>query len=175
MPKSPLISKGQSFRFLSGRARLIWQDGLLASSHWPYSEGSRAAAPKTANVSFHGIERPFGVHGALGLASTRPVALDRASATTFQITTCVDVGSSPVMVACTISSRILTIVLASRSRRLLRRQRELKYGPPRFIGARPQASAMRFNDRTADRQAHPQAAGFRGVKGLKQPFDALGH
>jgi hypothetical protein len=51
------------------------------------------------------------------------------------------------------------------------RQRELKYGSLRFIGARPQAPAVRFNDRTADRQAHPQAAGLRGVKGLEQPKD----
>src|SRR5208282_3110315 len=50
-------------------------------------------------------------------------------------------------------------------------QRELKDAAGR-IGARPQSPAVRFNDRTADRQAQPQAAWFCRVEGLQEILES---
>ena len=52
--------------------------------------------------------------------------------------------------------------------------RGLKQGSMWLARRGPAPSAMSLNDRAADRQAHPRAARFGGVKGLEKPFDALG-
>src|SRR5271165_1962222 len=56
--------------------------------------------------------------------------------------------------------------IASRMRRTIwiGRQGEMKDGAAGPIGARPQPSAMRFDDRTADRQPQPQARRFGRVE-----------
>src|SRR5262249_6559809 len=46
-------------------------------------------------------------------------------------------------------------------------QGELKAGAAGQVRARPQSAAVSFDDRTADRQAHPQTARFRGVESLE--------
>jgi hypothetical protein len=43
--------------------------------------------------------------------------------------------------------------------------REVKNGAPGQVGGRPQPAAMSFDDRTADRQPHPQTAWLRCVEG----------
>src|SRR5258705_3173886 len=48
-----------------------------------------------------------------------------------------------------------------------RRQGELKAGAAGQVRTRPQSAAVRFDDRTADRQAHPQTARLRRVEGLE--------
>src|SRR5882672_569094 len=48
-----------------------------------------------------------------------------------------------------------------------RRQGELKASAAGQVRARPQSAAVRFDDRTADRQAHPQTAKLRRVEGLE--------
>src|SRR5258706_8194405 len=52
-----------------------------------------------------------------------------------------------------------------------RRQGELKAGAAGQVRARPQASAVRVDDRTADRQAHPQTVRLRRVEGLENVLD----
>src|SRR6266849_3471817 len=54
-----------------------------------------------------------------------------------------------------------------------RRQGELKAGAAGQVRARPQSAAVRFDDRTADRQAHPQAARLRRVEGLENVLESL--
>src|SRR5215475_9339921 len=54
------------------------------------------------------------------------------------------------------------------------RQIELKNGTVWSVRGSPQSSVMRFNDRTADRQPHPQPARFGRVERLEQPLNALG-
>src|SRR5262250_2317544 len=46
-------------------------------------------------------------------------------------------------------------------------QGELKYGTAGFIGTYPQPAPMGVDDRPADRQPHPHAAGFRRVECLE--------
>src|SRR5216684_1538667 len=48
-----------------------------------------------------------------------------------------------------------------------RRQGELKAGAAGQVRARPQSAAVRFDDRTADRQPKPQTVRFRGVERLE--------
>jgi hypothetical protein len=50
-------------------------------------------------------------------------------------------------------------------------QGELKYGASRFIRICPQPTAMGSDDRAADRQPHPHAAGFRGVEGIENAIE----
>src|SRR5690242_542921 len=54
--------------------------------------------------------------------------------------------------------------------RLSARQIEIKYDAAGGIQLCPQPAPMCIDDRSADRQPHPYAAGFRGVEGLE---DAL--
>src|SRR6266481_4285310 len=54
-----------------------------------------------------------------------------------------------------------------------RRQGELKAGAAGQVRARPQTAAVRFDDRTADRQAQPQTARFRRVEGLENVLESL--
>jgi hypothetical protein len=61
--------------------------------------------------------------------------------------------------------------------RLRGAQGELKYRTARFIRLCPQPAPMGVDDRPADRQAHPHAAGLRGVNGhgLGRATSATGH
>ena len=52
-----------------------------------------------------------------------------------------------------------------------RRQGELKAGAARQVRARPDSAAVRYDDRPADRQAHPHAAGLRSVKCIEHTFE----
>ena len=54
----------------------------------------------------------------------------------------------------------------------VRGKTKLKRRAAGSVCGRPQSSAMRFNDRTADRQPHPQTAGLRCVEGLEKPIDS---
>ena len=54
-----------------------------------------------------------------------------------------------------------------------RRQGELKGGAAGQVRACPQPAAVRFDDRTADRQAHPQAAGFCRVESLEDAIETF--
>src|ERR1700731_2963094 len=60
-----------------------------------------------------------------------------------------------------------------RSRRnfFIARKRKLKGGATPLVRARPEASAMRLYDRTADREAQPQAGRLRRVEGLEHPLE----
>src|SRR3981081_680127 len=53
------------------------------------------------------------------------------------------------------------------------RQGELKYGAARFIRLCPQPAPMGIDDRSADRQPHPHAAGLRGVESLENALDVV--
>src|SRR5258708_37629996 len=53
------------------------------------------------------------------------------------------------------------------------RQGELKYRASRFIRICPQPAPMGIDDGTADRQPHPDSAGFRSVESLENPLDML--
>src|SRR5258706_14143999 len=53
------------------------------------------------------------------------------------------------------------------------RRNEAKDSATRHIRARPQSAAVRFDDRTADRQAHPQTVRFRGVERLEHALESL--
>src|SRR6266446_6207256 len=48
------------------------------------------------------------------------------------------------------------------------RHRELKDGAAGRVCGRPQSSAMSFDDRTTDRQPHPQTAALGRIEGLKE-------
>src|SRR5258705_6911996 len=50
-------------------------------------------------------------------------------------------------------------------------QGELKYGTARFIRLCPQPAPMGVDDRPANRQAHPHAAGLRGVKCIEHALE----
>src|SRR6476619_8129073 len=50
-------------------------------------------------------------------------------------------------------------------------QRELKYSAARFIRLCPQPAPMGVNDRPANRQPHPHAAGLRGVKCIEHALE----
>src|ERR1700686_3352866 len=50
-------------------------------------------------------------------------------------------------------------------------QGELKYGTGRFIRLCPQPAPMGVDDRPANRQPHPHAAGLRGVKRLENAIE----
>ena len=54
----------------------------------------------------------------------------------------------------------------------LARHREVKDGPPRHIRARPHSTAVRFDDRPADRQPQPQTVRLGRVEGLEQPLES---
>src|SRR6478672_3231991 len=54
-----------------------------------------------------------------------------------------------------------------------RRQGELKAGAAGQVRARPQSAAVRFDDRTADRQAHPQTARLRRVEARENALESL--
>src|SRR5215469_8533922 len=51
------------------------------------------------------------------------------------------------------------------------RQRELKHGAARLVRLCPQPAPMGVDDRPADRQPHPHAAGFRGVECLENALE----
>src|SRR6202035_1018212 len=51
------------------------------------------------------------------------------------------------------------------------RKHKLKGGATPLVRARPEASAMRLDDRTADREAQPQAGRLRRVEGLEHPLE----
>src|SRR6266496_5084049 len=51
--------------------------------------------------------------------------------------------------------------------------RKLKEGTPRLAPGRPQPSAVGFDDRAADREAHAHAVGLRRVEGFKETRQAL--
>ena len=55
-----------------------------------------------------------------------------------------------------------------------RRQGELKLGAAGQVRARPQSAAVRFNDRTTDRQAHPHALGLGRVESLENALKVAG-
>jgi hypothetical protein len=46
----------------------------------------------------------------------------------------------------------------------MQRQNELDGGPVSYIGHSPDATPVKFDDRTADRESHAHAAGFGSVK-----------
>src|SRR6476469_2267342 len=50
-------------------------------------------------------------------------------------------------------------------------QGELKYGAARFICLCPQPAPMGVDDRPANRQPHPRAAGLRGVKSIEHALE----
>ena len=50
-------------------------------------------------------------------------------------------------------------------------QGELKYGAARFIRLCPQPAPMGLDDRPANRQPHPHAAGLRGVKCIEHALE----
>src|SRR5207253_6506331 len=50
-------------------------------------------------------------------------------------------------------------------------QRELKDGTLGYVRGHPQSPPVRIDDRTADRQAHPQAAGLGRVEGLEEALE----
>src|SRR5271169_593666 len=54
------------------------------------------------------------------------------------------------------------------------RRNEAKDSATWHVRARPQSSVMRFDDRTADRQAHPQTARLRGVESLEHALKRPG-
>jgi MFS family permease len=49
----------------------------------------------------------------------------------------------------------------------LQRQNELDGGPMSYIGHSPDASPVKFDDRTADRESHAHATGFGGVESIE--------
>ena len=51
-------------------------------------------------------------------------------------------------------------------------QRELKDGTLGYVRSHPQSPPVRIDDRTADRQAHPQAAGLGRIEGLEEVLEA---
>ena len=53
------------------------------------------------------------------------------------------------------------------------RQRELKQGAPWLVFARPQPSAVFFDDGAADRQPHAHAVGFCREEWLEQLFKVV--
>ena len=53
----------------------------------------------------------------------------------------------------------------------LGRDRELKRGTAGHVCARPQSSAVRFDDRAADRQSHPQTARLARVEGVEDALE----
>ena len=55
----------------------------------------------------------------------------------------------------------------------LERQGELKDGPLGYVGRRPHASAMRLDDRTADRQSHAHTIRLGRVECVEEPVHAL--
>src|SRR5882672_10819878 len=52
-------------------------------------------------------------------------------------------------------------------------QGELKYGAARFIRLCPQPTPMGIDDRSADRQPHPQAAGLCRVESLEDALETF--
>jgi hypothetical protein len=58
------------------------------------------------------------------------------------------------------------------SRRFARQLERHRRTAPRII-ARPQATAVRLDDRTADRQAQADAMGLAGDEGLEDALDVL--
>src|SRR4051812_28070567 len=54
-----------------------------------------------------------------------------------------------------------------------RRQGELKAGAAWHVRARPQSTAVRFDDRTADRQAYPQTVRLRRVEARENVLESL--
>ena len=50
-------------------------------------------------------------------------------------------------------------------------QGEMKYGAARFIRLCPQPAPMGVDDRPANRQPHPRAAGLRGVKCIEHALE----
>ena len=48
---------------------------------------------------------------------------------------------------------------------------KLKNGAPGQVGGHPQSAAMSFDDRTADRQPHPQTVGLRRVEGGEEVLE----
>src|SRR3954447_17535275 len=56
----------------------------------------------------------------------------------------------------------------------INRQSEMKCNSRPSIGCKPQSTALRFNDRTADRQAHTSALTFGSKEGLKNVLRILG-
>src|SRR5258705_10565744 len=57
--------------------------------------------------------------------------------------------------------------LHSRGSGRMSRRNEAKDSATWHVGARPQSSVMRFDNRPADRQPKPQTARFRGVESLE--------
>src|SRR6266576_2331055 len=57
--------------------------------------------------------------------------------------------------------------LRSRCGGRMSRRNETKDSATWHVGARPQSSVMRFDDRPADRQPKPQTAGLRAVESLE--------
>src|SRR5580704_12505052 len=64
-------------------------------------------------------------------------------------------------------------VAAPKSRRAVRvgGHREVENRAPRPVGGHPQPTAMRFDDRTADRQPHSQTLGLCRVERIKEAFE----
>src|SRR5437868_6208511 len=50
-------------------------------------------------------------------------------------------------------------------------KRKLESDATPRVRARPKASAMRLDDRTADREAQPQTGRFRRVEGVEHPLE----
>lgn len=53
----------------------------------------------------------------------------------------------------------------------LHRKRKFEYRPTRHVGACPQPSAMRLDDRAVDRHAHPRPRRLDGMEGLEETVD----
>src|SRR5271156_2635746 len=55
----------------------------------------------------------------------------------------------------------------------MQRQNELDSGPVSYIGHSPDATPVKFDDRTADGESHAHAAGFGSVESIEQPIGAI--
>src|SRR6185503_5296302 len=79
-------------------------------------------------------------------------------------------GSSVIFVNQSMNS-ICDGVFTPLSRRFHAGQGELKYGAASFIRLCPQPAPMGVDDRPANRQPHPHAAGLRGVKCIEHALE----
>src|ERR1700676_3379379 len=72
-------------------------------------------------------------------------------------------------------ARSLGRLTSAASRRSVcdRRQGELKAGAAGQVRARPQSAAVRFDYRTADRQAYPQTVRLRRVEACENVLESL--
>src|SRR5580704_5502100 len=72
-----------------------------------------------------------------------------------------------------ICRQITVAVPGSRRATRANAHREVKDGATGQVGGHPQPAAMSFDDRTADRQPHPQTAGLRRVERVEEAFETF--